>query len=426
MGDASFDRRDLWIPAPRPDWMAEVNAIGDSLDIATIVPLTATSLVDQAIANTGLSDFGGGHWREHLEILMEAVEREANLHLAGRMLTRLELVGYLETRLRIVEAYGHNPDIDAERIDRPVFITGYARSGTTILFEVLSQDPQFRVAEKWEALNPCPPPEVAAYPDPDRIAAADVHSALLDAMLPEFASAHKSGSRLPVESLELEYPAFISDVYPIIFNVPTYARHLAKHGVREALEWQRQTFKLLQWRCPGTHWLLKSPSHLPHLREILDVFPGMRVIFTHRDPIVTADSVVSVMGTLYWLRTDRPWGDTERAIDSLSLAMSNERAQVWDDAIDLIRSGDLPAGRYANFHYAQFMQDPIAAVRDIYAALELELLPEVEGRMRAFLAEKTQGKFGRHAYEHTPEGVLQDERAAYRDYEAFFDVARES
>lgn len=425
MGAACFDRRELWIPAPRPDWMTGVNAIGDKLDIATIVPLSAKSLIEQAISNTGLSDFGDSHWREHFEILMEAVEREARLHLAGRMLTRLELVGYLETRLRIVEAYRQHPDIDKERIDRPVFITGYARSGTTILFEVLSQDPQFRVAEKWEALNPCPPPEAAAYPDPARIEAADVHTALLDAMTPEFASAHKLGARLPVESLEIEYPSFISDVYPIIFNVPTYARHLAQQGIREALEWQRQTFKLLQWRCPAAHWLLKSPSHLPHLREILDVFPDMRVIFTHRDPVVTADSVVSVMGALYWLRTDHPWGDREGAIDSLSLAMSDERAKVWDDAIGLIRSGDLPAGRYANFHYADFMQDPIAAVRRIYAELHLELLPDVESRMRAFLAEKTQGKFGRHAYEPTPQDVLQDERAAYRDYEAFFNVARE-
>lgn len=421
-----FDRRKLWVSAPRPGWMTGVNAMGDKLDNASMVPLTATSLIDQAIANTGLSDFGTGQWREHFEVLTEAVEREAQLHLAGRMLTRFELVKYLEIRLRMVEAYRQSPEIENEQIDRPVFITGYARSGTTILFEVLSQDPQFRVAEKWEVLNPCPPPEAAAYPDPARIDAADAHTAVLDAMTPEFASAHKLGSRLPVESLEVEYPAFISDVYPIIFNVPTYAHHLAKHGIREALEWQRQTYKLLQWRCPGRHWLFKSPSHLPHLREILKVFPEIRVIFTHRDPIMTADSVVSVMGALYWLRTDNPWGNTEGGIDSLSLAMSDERAQVWEDAIELIQSGDLPEGRFANFHYAQFMQDPMAAVRRIYKDLALDLLPEVESRMRAFLDEKTQGKFGKHAYETTPAEVLEDERAAYRGYEQFFNVARES
>lgn len=426
MATAQFDRREQWTPAPRPDWMATLNTLGERLDIATMVPLTAASLIDQAIANTGLEDFGEGRWRVHFDILVEAIDREARLHLAGRMLTRLELVNYLETRLRVVEAYRQHPEIEAEAIDRPVFITGFARSGTTILFELLAQDPQFRVAEKWEARNPCPPPETATYPDPDRIAVADAHTVLLEAMTPEFSAAHKLDARLPVESLETEYPAFISDVYPIVFNVPSYARHLAKEGIREALEWQRTTYKLLQWRCPRAHWLMKSPSHLPHLREILKVFPDMRVIFTHRDPVATADSVVSIMGSLYWLRTDHPWGDGDGKIDSLSLAFSDERARMWGDPIAMVRSGELPAGRYANFYYADFMDDPIASVERIYADLALDLRPEVVARMRAFLAEKTKGKFGRHVYEQTPDQVIESERAAYSEYESFFNVPHEA
>lgn len=421
---ATPDRRERWTPAPRPEWLATLNALAGRLDPAAMVPLDPAGLVAQAMAATGLSDFGDGRWRVHLDILMDSVEREARLHAGGRLLTRLEIVSYLETRLHMVEACRQHPEIRAEAIDRPLFITGYGRSGTTILFELLSKDPQFRVAEKWEARQPCPPPETAHYPDPGRVARAEAHTDLIEAMTPEFQAAHKLGARLPVESLELEYPAFISDVYPIVFNIPAYARHLAATGIREALEWKRLTFQLLQWRCPGRHWLLKSPSHLPHLRAMLDVFPGMRVIFTHRDPVVTADSIVSVMGALYWLRTDHPWGEGG-SIDSLSLAGADARARVWDDPIALIRSGALPEGRHAHFHYARFMADPLAEVQRLYADLGMELQPQVAARMRAFLEARPKDRFGRHVYEQTPAGLIDAERSAYATYEQTFGIARE-
>src|SRR5690606_41644821 len=87
-----------------------------------------------------------------------SIEEEANLHFAGRILTRYEFVRYLEIRLSLVDWLKREPAILDQTIDRPVIITGFGRSGTTILYEVLSQDPQFRVLLKWEALFPVPPP----------------------------------------------------------------------------------------------------------------------------------------------------------------------------------------------------------------------------------------------------------------------------
>ncbi|MDB6063266.1 MAG: hypothetical protein JWM78_3369, partial [Verrucomicrobiaceae bacterium] len=400
-----------------------LNQLGENLDIKSIVPLSSTSLINQAVSNAGLSDFGGGRWLQHFEVLMKAVDGEARLHLAGRVLTRCEMVLYLEARLQIVEAYKRNPDIDDEHIDQPVFITGFGRSGTTILFEVLAQDPQFRVAAKWEALFPCPPPTTDSYHSDERIEKADRVTELLESMTPEFKTAHKLGSKLPVESLETEYSAFLSDVYPIIFQIPSYAKYLATQDLTETIEWQKKTLKLLQYKHKAKHWLMKSPSHLPHLRKILTVFPAMRVIFTHRDPVVTADSIVSVMGMLYWLRTDQPWGDG--AIESWSLSLAKDRASAWTDIIAMIESGHLAKGHFANFHYVEFMADPLAAIRKIYRELDMTLTPEVEQRMHDFLGAKTQGKFGKHHYEQTPDGVVDHERDAYADYQRFFGVQSE-
>src|SRR3546814_10428227 len=74
-------------------------------------------------------------------------------------------------------------------------------------------------------------------------------------------------------------------MYPIILQVPRYAAHLEKQDLTSTFEWQKRILKLLQSRYKKKHWLMKSPSHLPHLRKLLSVFPDMRIIFTHRDPL---------------------------------------------------------------------------------------------------------------------------------------------
>jgi hypothetical protein len=420
MAEQMYDRREIFTPAPRPVWMKTLNEIGNGLDIAGIVSLAPESLMQQATANTGLSNFGDGDWIESFTILMKAIDTEAHLHLTGRILTRAEVLVYLEARLRIVDWYRSHPEVDGEVIDRPVFITGYGRSGTTILFEVLSQDPQFRAAQKWEALFPVPPPEAGTYRSDPRIAKAEHINQTIRAMSPEHDSMHKSGADLPVESIELEYSSFLSEIYPIIMQVPSYAAHLRGKDLTSTFEWQKKILKLLQSRYRGEHWLMKSPSHLVHLDKYLKVFPGMRVIFAHRDPIATADSVVSFLGTLFWQRTDKLWGDGK--IDVEVLSMADRRAKSWNGVIAMIEDGRLAQGSYANFYYDRFVADPIGAIQSVYDQLGVTLTTDAAGKMRAYLAAKTKGK---HAYEKAPANAVESERTYYKTYQSYFAVPNE-
>ena len=52
----------------------------------------------------------------------------------------VELLRSLQNRLRIEEAIRLEPEILDQQIDRPVFICGLARSGTSITHELLEQD----------------------------------------------------------------------------------------------------------------------------------------------------------------------------------------------------------------------------------------------------------------------------------------------
>lgn len=403
--------------------MKTLNELGDGLDIKAIVPLTPESLLQQAIANTGLTDFGDDEWREPFSILMKSIDTEANFHLAGRILTRAEFLQYLEARLRIVDWCRRHPEVEREEIDQPVFITGYGRSGSTILFEVLSQDPRFRAVQRWEAVTPVPPPEAASYRTDPRIGEADHILRLIQAMSPEHDAKHVSGATLPVESIQLEYLTFVSDIFPIVMRVPSYAAYLKGKDFTNTFAWQRRILQLLQSRYRGEHWLMKSPSHVRHLEKYLNVFPGMRVIFTHRDPIVTADSVVSFLGTLYWQRTDKLWGDG--TINTDVLAAADARSKQWDAVIEMIEDGRLAKGSHANFHYHRFVADPIAEVQSIYDQLGMTLTDEIAGRMRAYLDAKPKGKHGKHEFERTPTSVVESERPCYQTYQRYFGIPNE-
>ena len=423
MAEPTYDRRETFTPAPRPEWMKTLNELGEGLDIRGVVPLTPQSLMQQAMENTGLADFGDDDWLEPFTILMTAIDDEADLHLAGRLLTRTEFLTYLEARLRIVDWYRTHPETDQETIDQPVFITGYGRSGTTILFEVLSQDPQFRVALKWEAARPVPPPEASTYLTDPRIAKAENVLRLMQKMSPEHDGKHKSGADLPVESIELEYLTFKSDIFPMFVQAPTYADYLRGKDLTSTFEWQKKILKILQSRLRGKHWLMKSPTHLLYLEDYMKVFPGMRVILNHRDPIVTADSTTSFLGTLYWMRTDKLWGGGR--IDSEVLAPAAGRAKAWDPVMAMIDDGRLAKGDYANFYYDRFVADPIAEVQSVYDQLGMVLAPETADKMRAYLANKTKGKHGKHEYEKAPTNAVVSERPYYEAYQSYFSVPNE-
>ncbi len=108
-------RQANWTPPPRPDWLARVNEEGRGMDLASLVPLRPAELIATAMANTGLSDFGKDEWREPFEVLLKAIDDEADLNLFGRLMTRSDLLIWLEERLAIEDRGGHLRHVRARR-----------------------------------------------------------------------------------------------------------------------------------------------------------------------------------------------------------------------------------------------------------------------------------------------------------------------
>ena len=110
-------------------------------------------------------------------------------------------------------------------------ILGHGRTGTTILHEVMSTDPQFRIVKRWEAMFPCPPPEEASYDTDPRIERADKLITIFDRVTPEWKAMHKFGGDLPVECAEYLYACFLSNVFVFSFQIPSYAAYIQEQDV---------------------------------------------------------------------------------------------------------------------------------------------------------------------------------------------------
>jgi hypothetical protein len=423
MENGSFDRRAVWEPEKRPEWVARFIALGDLLDIKSIVPLDEESLLGHATRNTGLSDFGDDNWRPHFRMLIRLIEAEAKLHFLGRILTRSDMLMYLQARLEIVDACKKHPEIEAEDIKEPVFIIGLARSGTTILQDVMSYDPQFRSVRKWEALFPAPPPVAETYDTDSRIAKAQGIAEVVYAISPEWKKMHGWDGNQAVEDIEFTYPAFLSEVWPLGFQIPSWEKYFAEQDVSHHFAWHRKTLKYLQWKYKRPHWLLKNPTHLPRLPQLLEFYPDAKFIFTHRDPITSGDSVVSVQGAIYYWRTDDPWGGNVIA----EWVLADNRAEMWDRVIQWIENGTIKADAYTNFRYHEFMQSPMKAIEHAYRELGLDVSPEAFERMRTYLASKPQGVHGTHRYKKAAEdeAVAANERRKYKRYQEYFNIPNE-
>ena len=411
-----------WVPPERPDWVRQIIDEGRYMDIDSLVPLEASELMDTARRNTGFDDFGSDQWREGFEVFLKALNEEADLHLLGRLMTRSDILRWLESRLGIEAAYAQHPEIEDEVIDSPVIVTGLPRSGTSILFELLAQDGQFCSPRNWEIMFPYPPPETASYETDPRIERCQHLVTQWNRVVPSYASMHEMGANIPNECIVAMSCTFMSENLPGQYQIPSYNEWYYQQNLDYAYAYYRRMLKVLQWKNPRRHWLLKAPSHLGNLPVLLRNFPDARVVISHRDPLVAQASVTSLLGTLYWMRSSQAFDAS--AFESL---MTPEAGSArLNDVVELLESGAVPKDRVSHVLYSQLLEQPLATLQNLYADMALPLEDDSTQAMRDYLERKPKGKFGKHRYQGDDEQARSHKRELYRRYQQYFGVPDET
>jgi hypothetical protein len=399
--------------------MRAANGVGGALARlgVPLVRLDADALLAQARQRTRLRDFGDEAFREGLGRLLWSYDHEAALTTMWRIAARTETLRVLENRLRMEAVHAAHPEITAQPVRAPIFILGLPRTGTSILHELLAQDPANRVPSTWETMWPWPPPEQERGSTDPRIARAEAHFARIDRLLPEFKKMHPMGAHLPQECVALLAHDFATVMHHTTHRVPSYQRWLEALDRRPAYRSHRRQLQYLQWRWPAERWVLKSPEHLWALDALLAVYPDARIVQTHRDPLEVLASLVSLVAYLRGLASERIDPPAIAADWTVRLAAGLEHTMRIRDA------AGLGPDRVFDLRLGDFVGDEIAAVRRLYERFGMELTPEAAARMRAFLGANSKDKHGAHRYALADAGLdAAHERARYRAYAERFDV----
>ncbi len=185
------------------------------------LPLNGEKLCAEAQRRTGLQDFGDPPLQPGLSILLESLEQEAQLHPLGRLLMRIHLRGLLETRLRLVEAWKSKQDaLEAHAIEKPVFVVGTPRSGSTFLHELLAEDPGNRAPRVWEVMFPVAVPGGGEPDRKRRIRKAETCLWWFRRLAPEADAVYPMRAGTPHECVAIHSYTFLSEEFRLHLQNP--------------------------------------------------------------------------------------------------------------------------------------------------------------------------------------------------------------
>jgi hypothetical protein len=270
---------------------------------------------------------------------------------------------------------------------RPLFILGLPRTGTTLLFNLLAQDPAHRWMSNWEAGSPVPPPE----PGPDRRRRrAVVVNRITNWLVPDLQRKHAFETDGPEECGHLMWNTFEAEVFSVLVDVPTYRTWLYRRNRVAGYRHYQSQLQLLLHHRPAERLLLKLPSHVFNLDALLTVFPDACVVQTHRDPLKVLPSTCSLQAS---------YRDAYAELvdcGGLGKEVSEHLAYGLDRCLDVRATA--PAERFYDVDYQALLHDPMTVIEGIYRWFGLPLADGVLARMRTYLANNPQNRHGPHRY----------------------------
>ena len=351
--------------------------------------LDASAMLTGAQAETGLDDYGDATLPERFAL---AVDHLNGIGMDANGIEQAERVCHslLTSRLEFIEDRNRYP-IAAEVIDRPMFVTGEPRSGTTLMHALMAVDLNARALRFWEVMYPSPPPGTTRPDDPRR-ARADADWREINAKMPKWLLSHPYndmlGDGLPEDERTWAFDFRVMTptawwrvpMQALVAGLPTDSA--AQYRLHKAMLQQ------FQFGRPRKYWVLKG-FHGSRLREFFDTYPDANLLWLHRDPVQVAASRTMMMADIL----DGIVGPIDLAVETkkhlemtrASIANTMTNPMVYDP-------------RILHIPYADFIADPVATVGRYYAFCGRALTTDAEASMRDYLAHNRGNRYGRFRY----------------------------
>jgi hypothetical protein len=187
---------------------------------------------------------------------------------------------------------------------------------------------------------------------------------------------------------------------------------------RPAFRYERLFFTMLDaYRPAKSHWTLKAPVYALYFPTIFEEYPDARVVVTHRNPLVTLPSCCRL-----WESWCIPF-DQDGSFDKHRFGQFNQKYIKKCLMVPFCYREENPEKERQIFDciYAELFSDPITMVKKIYEKFGLEYTDEFEERMKIYLENNKQGKYGRHKYSLEEYGFKAESvYEEYRDYMEYY------
>ena len=336
-----------------------------------------------------------------VERFLDWLNAQGGLRADQQSAVELQLRSVLANRLRLSADRRRIAGIVQERIERPIFVIGFARTGTTLIHSLLAEDPEASAPRWWHTHSPSPPPgEVTVTAERIEHTTRDLDEMLRIA--PGLLTLHpywdKRGHCL-IEDEEI-FALDFQNAYPsLLYRLPALAMVLDAGNAADAYAFHREFLQHLQWNRPSTHWVVKGTYHQFVLDALFSAYPDALCIWPHRDPLQVHPSTMAITAVLYGGITD--WQMDFRALGPAFV--QSIAASVADAMADPLI--DDPRIVHVDFH--DLTRDPIAVIRDAYGHWGRDVSPAFETRMRAWLADPANApnRYGRYDYALEPFGL---------------------
>jgi hypothetical protein len=355
--------------------------------------LSVEALHASATKATGMDDFGADddNYREALAVLLESFRNDADLTELGSKMSRFFVRNALVARLVSEAAFKQHPQHVDVPIERPIFVTGLPRTGTTAIHRLLTADPSHQGLQLWLAEFPQPRPPRETWKDNPAFQQLDAQFTKAHEENPDYTGLHYMTADEVEECWQLLRQSLHSVSYETLAHLPTYSRWLAGQDWTKPYRRHRKNLQLIGLNEPEKRWVLKNPSHLFALDALFATYPDALVVQCHRP----AETILASMCSLAQ-HTTEGWSNTFNGA-----VIGEDAIETWSRGLSLFdteRAKHDPAQFY-DLDYFEFIKDPFSVVEAIYRQFGLDYTDAARIAMEEMHAESKKGpRAPKHTY----------------------------
>lgn len=386
-------------PSSLPIPLRLINFVGRGLQKIGVSPsIAGDSLCQAACKLAPVGDFGLPDLEEPLRVLGDSLDQDAGLTSSARFAIHAYLKEVLHKRRWLADQMRQRPELALRDIAKPIFVVGMPRTGTTLLHNLLSQAPGSRGLRTWEIMASTKQMQRGALPKkPDWLTRGLVY--WINQTTPGLKQVHPLGAEKLEECTMLTMNSLVSLGFQLVGPLKRYADWCLGDGAKllpDAYRLHRFQLHLLSQGDQFDHWVLKAPTHLAALQELMTVYPTAQVVLTERDPataVASTCSLFQVVRRMFCKSVDRR-------------ALGREAEELLGRAIERsVAAREQFGDRIFTVRYADLVARPLETVRELYDRMGRSHTAAMDDGIRTWLQANPQHKHGVHRYDESEFGL---------------------